>query len=239
MADEILARTATILAANAKDLATARSRDLSSAMLDRLTLNPTRVEAMAQGIREVAALPDPGRRNHPRLDPAERPPHFQSARPDRRRRHHLRIAPERDERRRRPLHQDRQRHHPARRLGVDPFEPRDRRGPRAGGAKAGLPNDSVLLIPSTDREAVRMMAEMDQYIDLIVPRGGKALIETVVRAARMPVIKHYDGICIIYVDKDADLAMATDIVVNAKTQRPASATRSRPCSCIARWRRSF
>ena len=64
------------------------------------------------------------------------------------------------------------------------------------------------------------MAEMDHYIDLIVPRGGKALIEAVVDAARMPVIKHSDGICIIYVDREADLDMAVDIVTNAKTQRP-------------------
>jgi len=83
-----------------------------------------------------------------------------------------------------------------------------------------LPNDSVLLIPSTDREAVRLMAEMDRYIDLIVPRGGKALIEAVVCAARMPVIKHSDGICIVYVDQAADLDMAVEIAVNAKTQRP-------------------
>jgi glutamate-5-semialdehyde dehydrogenase len=64
------------------------------------------------------------------------------------------------------------------------------------------------------------MAEMDQYIDLIVPRGGRALIEAVVHSARMPVIKHYLGICIAYVDKAADLDMAVRIVVNAKTQRP-------------------
>ncbi len=89
-----------------------------------------------------------------------------------------------------------------------------------GGARAGLPADSVLLIPRTDREAVRLMAEMDRYIDLIVPRGGKALIEAVVDAARMPVIKHSDGICIVYVDREADLDMAVDIVTNAKTQRP-------------------
>ncbi len=65
-----------------------------------------------------------------------------------------------------------------------------------------------------------MMAEMDRYIDLIVPRGGKALIEAVVSAARMPVIKHSDGICIVYVDEEADLDMAVEIVINAKTQRP-------------------
>src|SRR5438105_3166528 len=64
------------------------------------------------------------------------------------------------------------------------------------------------------------MAEMDRYIDLIIPRGGHALIEAVVSHARMPVIKHSHGVCIVYVDKDADLAMASDIIVNAKTQRP-------------------
>ena len=91
---------------------------------------------------------------------------------------------------------------------------------RAGAASAGLPEDSVLLIPKTGRDAVRHMAEMDQYIDLIVPRGGRALIETVVSYARMPVIKHYAGVCIAYVDRHADLDMAVQIVVNAKTQRP-------------------
>jgi glutamate-5-semialdehyde dehydrogenase len=89
-----------------------------------------------------------------------------------------------------------------------------------GGAKAGLPEDAIVLIPVTDREAVRHMCEMDQYLDCIVPRGGKGLIEAVVSHARMPVIKHYDGICIMYVDKDADFAMAESIVMNAKCQRP-------------------
>src|SRR5437660_9240926 len=91
---------------------------------------------------------------------------------------------------------------------------------RAGAASAGLPEDSILLMPKTDRDAVRHMAEMNQYIDLIVPRGGRALIETVVSYARMPVIKHYLGLCIAYVDSEADLDMAVRIVVNAKTQRP-------------------
>jgi glutamate-5-semialdehyde dehydrogenase len=91
---------------------------------------------------------------------------------------------------------------------------------RAGAVTMGLPEDSILLIPKTARDAVRHMAEMDRYIDLIVPRGGRALIETVVSYARMPVIKHYVGLCIAYVDREADLDMAVRIVVNAKTQRP-------------------
>jgi len=91
---------------------------------------------------------------------------------------------------------------------------------RAGAVSAGLPEDSIVFIPKTRRDAVRHMAEMDQYIDLIIPRGGLALIETVVSYARMPVIKHYVGLCIAYIDREADLDMAVRIVVNAKTQRP-------------------
>jgi glutamate-5-semialdehyde dehydrogenase len=83
-----------------------------------------------------------------------------------------------------------------------------------------LPNDSVQIVSQASREGVQFMAEMDRYIDLIIPRGGKALIEAVVSAARMPVIKHSDGVCIVYVDREADLDMAIEIVDNAKTQRP-------------------
>jgi glutamate-5-semialdehyde dehydrogenase len=76
------------------------------------------------------------------------------------------------------------------------------------------------LIPRTDREAVRILCEMEESLDCIVPRGGKGLIETVTRHARMPVIKHYDGICSVYIDRDADLAMGEAIILNAKCQRP-------------------
>jgi glutamate-5-semialdehyde dehydrogenase len=89
-----------------------------------------------------------------------------------------------------------------------------------GLGKAGLPLESIQLIPTTDREAVRILCEMDDSLDCIIPRGGKGLIETVTRHARMPVIKHYDGICIAYVDKRADLAMAREIIINGKCQRP-------------------
>jgi glutamate-5-semialdehyde dehydrogenase len=91
---------------------------------------------------------------------------------------------------------------------------------QAGGSRAGLPDDSVQLIPTTDREAVKIMAQMDEFMDVIIPRGGHSLIENVVAHARMPVIKHYDGICHVYVDKDADCEMARDIAINAKCQRP-------------------
>jgi len=75
-------------------------------------------------------------------------------------------------------------------------------------------------VPTTDREAVKIMAQMDEFMDAIIPRGGHSLIENVVAHARMPVIKHYDGICHVHVDKDADCRMALDIAINAKCQRP-------------------
>jgi glutamate-5-semialdehyde dehydrogenase len=86
-------------------------------------------------------------------------------------------------------------------------------------ASAGAPEHSIQLIPFTDRESVAIMAGMDKWLDLIIPRGGKGLIETVVSLARMPVIKHYDGICHLFVDKAADLDMAVSLTVNAKTQK--------------------
>jgi glutamate-5-semialdehyde dehydrogenase len=89
-----------------------------------------------------------------------------------------------------------------------------------GGERAGLPADSVQLVPTTDRAAVKALAEMDEFLDVIVPRGGHGLIEAVVSHARMPVIKHYHGICAVYVDAAADPAMAASVAINAKCQRP-------------------
>ncbi|MGE9267899.1 MAG: glutamate-5-semialdehyde dehydrogenase, partial [Verrucomicrobiales bacterium] len=91
---------------------------------------------------------------------------------------------------------------------------------QAGGEKSGLPEGAIQLIPFTNRESVGVMAGMDRYLDLIIPRGGKGLIEAVVSQARMPVIKHYDGICHAFIDREADLDMGVDIVVNSKTQKP-------------------
>lgn len=220
MADEIMTRSDAILAENEKDIAQARSNGLSSAMIDRLQLNRPRLEEMAHGVRAVAALPDPV---------GEVIREWSSA-------NALRFAKVRV-----PIgvvgiiYESRPNvTSDAAVLCTKTGNATILRGGseaihsniaiaealRQGGAKAGLPADSVLLIPRTDRAAVRHMAEMDRYIDLIVPRGGKALIEAVVDAARMPVIKHSDGICIVYVDRAADLDMAVEIVTNAKTQRP-------------------
>jgi glutamate-5-semialdehyde dehydrogenase len=85
---------------------------------------------------------------------------------------------------------------------------------------AGLPEFSAQLVPSTERAAVTLLAQLERYIQLIIPRGGRSLIEAVTAAARMPVIKHYDGICAIYVDRAANIEMARDLVVNGKCQRP-------------------
>jgi len=220
MADRLLSMEGAILDANTSDVEKAKTDGLSAAMIDRLTLNPKRVAAIADGIRQVAALPDPvgeiirdwTRPNGLRIQKVRVPIGvigiIYESRPN--------VTSD------------------AAVLCTKTGNATILRGGResihsnvaiatalsSGCADAGLPKDSILLLPMTDREAVRIMCEMDQYLDCIVPRGGKGLIETVVSHARMPVIKHYDGICIMYVDKDADLAMAESLVMNAKCQRP-------------------
>lgn len=220
MADEIQAREAIILEANAKDLARAEENGLSKAMLDRLTLDSKRLAAIAHALREVATLPDPvgevltewSRPNGLHITKKRVPIGvigiiFES-RPN--------VTTD------------------AASLCFKTGNATLLRGGseaihsnvalaaalQAGGERAGLPADSVQLIPFTDRASVEHMARMDQHLDLIIPRGGKGLIEKVVATARMPVIKHYDGVCHVYVAADADMEMAADIIVNAKTQKP-------------------
>jgi len=89
-----------------------------------------------------------------------------------------------------------------------------------GGISAGMPEHAIQLIPFTDRSSVTALCQIDKWLDLIIPRGGKSLIETVVSQARMPVIKHYDGICHTYVDAAADFEMAVKLAIDAKTQKP-------------------
>lgn len=220
MADEIEAREADIIAANEKDLASADDLGLTDAMKDRLRLNHDRVKAMADGIRDVAKLHDPtgeiikewSRPNGIRLQKKRTPIGtigiIYESRPN--------VTAD---------------------AAVLCFKTGNatilRGGKEAihsnraiaaalqdGGAAAGLPDHSIQLIPFTDRESVRHLCEMDTYLDLIIPRGGAGLIEAVVGMARMPVIKHYDGICHVFVDKDADLEMAEAVVVNSKIQKP-------------------
>lgn len=220
MADGLIASEASILEANAKDLANAESNGLSKAMVDRLMLDPKRLAAIAQAVREVADLPDPVGEV---LTEWTRP-------------NGLRIVKKRVPigvigiifESRPNVTTDaaalcfKTSNATILRGGSEAIHSNNALAAalQEGGAKAGLPANSVQLIPFTDRSSVEHMAKMDQFIDLIIPRGGKGLIEKVVSTARMPVIKHYDGVCHVYVHPDADLDMAADIVINSKTQKP-------------------
>jgi len=220
MAEGLMSSEAAILEANAKDLANAESNGLSKAMIDRLMLDPKRLAAIAQAVREVADLPDPVGEV---LTEWTRP-------------NGLRIVKKRVPigvigiifESRPNVTTDaaslcfKTSNATILRGGSEAIHSNNALAAalQEGGAKAGLPANSVQLIPFTDRSSVEHMAKMDQFIDLIIPRGGKGLIEKVVSTARMPVIKHYDGVCHVYVHSDADLSMAADIVINSKTQKP-------------------
>src|SRR5437764_10488768 len=239
MADQLCASSGTILQANGKDVEKATADQLALPMIDRLRLDERRIQAMADGIRQVAALERPVGKliaNWPRPNGL----HISKVR--------VPIGVIGIIYESRPnVTSD------AAVLCTKTGNAVILRGGsesicsniaiaealRAGAVSAGLPDDSILLIPKTGRDAVRHMAEMDQYVDLIVPRGGRALIEIVVSYARMPVIKHYIGVCIAYVDREADLDMAVRIVVNAKTQRPGVCMPSRLCSCTVKSRHPF
>ncbi len=217
IADEIDRRSADILAANARDLAAAAALD--AAMRDRLALNPARIASMSAGVREVAALADP---IGIVTDLAYRPSGIQVGR--------MRV----------PLgvvgiiYEARPNvTADAAALCLKAGNATILRGGsealhsnqaiatcvHAGLGRAGLPGTGVQVIATTDRAAVGAMLSHPEYIDVIVPRGGKSLIERVSREARMPVIKHLDGVCHVYIDADADLHKALEIAFNAKCQR--------------------
>jgi glutamate-5-semialdehyde dehydrogenase len=221
IADEIMASQTAILSANERDLRKAEVEALSPAMIDRLKLNVERITTMAEGVRQVAVLADPvgevmrewARPNGMQISKVRVPIGvigiIYESRPN--------VTTD------------------AAVLCTKAGNAAILRGGsesihsnlviadalRRGGVKGGLPADSILLIADTDREAIKHLAELDGYVNLIIPRGGHALIEAVVSVARVPVIKHSKGVCIVYVDKEADLNMALEIVTNAKTQRPA------------------
>ena len=219
MAQAIRAQKNTLLAANAADVAAAKVDGLDTAMIDRLTLTEKGIEAMAQGLEQVAALPDPVGEI---TDLKRRPSGIQvgkmrvplgvvgiiyEARPN--------VTAD------------------AAALCLKSGNAAILRGGkeairsnqaiaacvRAGLAAAGLPETAVQVIETTDREAVSHLVAMPEYVDVIVPRGGKGLIERIAKEARVPVIKHLDGNCHVYIDADADPAKALAIVENAKTQR--------------------
>jgi glutamate-5-semialdehyde dehydrogenase len=220
IAEELENHATILLFENQKDIKDAREKGLSSAMIDRLTLTKKRIQAMAQGVREVAALQDPVGEIIREWD-----------RPN-----GLHIV-----KRRVPIGVIGIIYESRPNVTCDAAVLCLKTGNatilRGGSealhsnqaivyvmgqalAKADLPSESIQLVASTDRDAVKILCEMDSYLDVIIPRGGHSLIETVVSHARMPVIKHYHGVCHVFVDRDADLEMAEKIVVNAKCQRP-------------------
>jgi glutamate-5-semialdehyde dehydrogenase len=206
-------------AANAVDVERARANGLDSAALDRLTLSDKAVEQMARGLEQIADLPDPiGEIGDVRPMPSG-----------------IRVG-----RMRVPLgvigiiYESRPNvtadaaglciksgNACVLRGGSEAIESNRRLAQRVadGLAAAGLPRDGVQLIGVTDRAAVGLLVTMPQHIDIIVPRGGKGLIERLMRESRVPMIKHLDGICHVYVDGAADLSKALRIADNAKTQR--------------------
>jgi glutamate-5-semialdehyde dehydrogenase len=216
----IRARKADILAANTEDLAHARQRQLSAALLDRLELNDQRVEAMAKGLEDIIGLEDPvgtvaaqwTRPNGLAISRVRVPlgviAIIYESRPNvtadagalclKSGNAVILRGGSESERSNRAIHA----------CLV------------AGLSAAGLPEGCIQLVPTTDREAVGLLLSgMTEFIDVIVPRGGKSLVARVQQEARVPVIGHLEGNCHVYVDRDADLAMARSIVVNAKLRR--------------------
>ncbi|MFK7909015.1 MAG: glutamate-5-semialdehyde dehydrogenase [Akkermansiaceae bacterium] len=220
MAQGLRDHATSILEANKLDISAGEANGLTSAMLDRLRLDKSRLEAIATGVDEVADLPDPvGEVMNEWTRPNDI--HYQQVR--------VPIGVIGIIYESRPnVTSD------AAVLCLKSGNATILRGGseaihsnkaiaealQSGGESAGLPQNAIQLIPFTDRESVSVMAGMDQWLDVIIPRGGKGLIETVVSLARMPVIKHYDGICHTYIDKAADLEMAVAIADDAKTHKP-------------------
>ncbi len=208
-----------LLEANARDLDAARGQGLESALIDRLTLNPERVRAMSDGLRQIAAMPDPVGTV---TDLSYRPSGIQVGR--------MRV----------PLgvigiiYEARPNvtadaaglclksgNAAILRGGSEALQANQAIAAcvHAGLAAAGLPADAVQVVGVTDRAAVGELLRMQEYVDIIVPRGGQSLIDRVMRESQVPVIKHYAGVCHVYIDDRADPDKAVAVAVNAKTQR--------------------
>ena len=220
MADALLANQEAIGAANAVDMENGRKEGLSKAMLDRLEMTPARIAAMAKGLREVAAQSDPvgkvirsfARPNGIKIEKVAVPVGviaiIYESRPN--------VTAD------------------AAGICLKAGNAVILRGGKesinsnlaiagileAAGKANGMPENSIQLIPWTDRAAVGMMLQLDAFIDLVMPRGGEGLIRAVVEQSRIPVIKHYKGVCHVYVDSECDFGMACNIVENAKCSRP-------------------
>jgi glutamate-5-semialdehyde dehydrogenase len=220
MADKLDQKSVFLLAENAKDVSLAQKNGLHQAMIDRLTLKDATIYSMAQGLREVAALPDPVGKI---TSMWRRPNNLLVGR--------MRI----------PLGVIGIIYESRPNVTVDASALCLKSGNAAilrGGSEAinsnlaiaslvhevlsnsSLPPAAIQVIPYTDREAVSAMLQLDEYIDLIIPRGGEELIRAVVAQSKIPVIKHSKGVCHIFVDARANSDMAINIVLNSKTQRP-------------------
>lgn len=219
-ATRILERTDELLTANARDVEGAPSFGLNAAAIDRLTLNPARLKKIADALREVAALPDPVGEV---LDSNVRPNGLTVTR--------VRV----------PLGVVFFIYESRPNVTADAAAICVKSGNAVilrGGkealhsnlafhsllgealAECGLPQHAVQMVETADRELVGHLLKMRDRIDVTIPRGGKSLIERVVAEATMPVIKHFDGVCHLYVDRSADLERAIPIIVNSKCQRP-------------------
>jgi glutamate-5-semialdehyde dehydrogenase len=213
-------QAAALLEANREDVAAAKQNGLTAALIDRLSLDQARIEAMAQGLDQIAALPDPVGETIARW----------------RRPNGLEITQVRV-----PLgvvgviYESRPNvtadagglclksgNAVVLKGGSEAFATNTAIAARlaAASAAAGLPDAAVQLIPTTDRRAVTALLAQRELIDVIVPRGGASLIQAITESSSIPVIQHYAGICHVYVDAAADLDMAERIAVNAKVQRP-------------------
>jgi len=220
MAEKLEAKSGFLVEENQKDLEFATANGVSSAMLDRIALDPGRVRAMAQGLREVAALPDPVREV---VKMWRRPNGLQVGRM----RIPLGVIGMIYEARPNVtadaaalclksgnaviLRGGSEAHHSNQAIGAVL---------REACAETKVPQDAVQVVQVKDRALVNELLQLEEYIDLIIPRGGEDLIRAVVAHSKIPVIKHYKGICHVYVDNDADLQMAEKICFNAKVQRP-------------------
>ncbi len=220
MAHALIERQGYILECNQEDVKLAREKKLSEAMIDRLLLNESRIETMAKGLREVAALPDPvgqvvkgwQRPNGLKIQQVRVPlgviGFIYESRPN---------------------------------VTVDAAGLCLKSGNAIilrGGSEAlrsnvaithvittaaedeGIPKHAIQVIDTADRAAAQHLMRLNQYVDVLIPRGGKSLIQAVTENATMPVLYHGEGICHVYVDDDADLPMASNLVYNAKVQRP-------------------
>ena len=220
MSELLVNKKAFLKEENAKDLDFARGKGLSNAMIDRLTLSDSTIEGMARGLSEVAALPDP----------------VGEITSMRRRPNGLLVGKMRI-----PLGVIGIIYESRPNVTADAAALCMKSGNAVilrGGSEAinsnlaiarilrealretEIPEAAIQVIPTTDRKAVNEMLTLEEYIDLIIPRGGEELIRAVVNKSKIPVLKHYKGVCHIFVDSNADFDMAAAICMNAKTQRP-------------------